>query len=164
MCLQQPLHAVRRSGFLIGGECNDDVAVRPESFTLHAHQGHQNSRVFALQIQNAASIEEAVLLGQPEGFDRPTLAWRFDHVDMSYDEERTRASRSVEPRHYIGTAGLIRRGEQVHVIRREARFGEAVGDCLRRDPGSMSGGRVNLNERAQDLHGDGAISARRNSG
>src|SRR6185312_6596164 len=72
--LQQKRRPVGISScLLIRGECDDDVACRPEALALQANQTLHERRIAPLHIFRTAPVKPAVLLRELEGIPRPVL-------------------------------------------------------------------------------------------
>src|SRR5260370_41666510 len=75
MLLQQPVDAVvGTAAFLVGGKCQDQIAVSPVTFALESQQGGDPDGGLRFVVRGAAAIEVAVLFKKYEGVDTPILA------------------------------------------------------------------------------------------
>jgi hypothetical protein len=89
LVLEEPLDAVERTAaFLVGGERNDEVAVRLEPFALEANEIGDPDRGLGLIVACAAAVEVAVLLDEGERVHAPVFALRLDDVRVGEQQER----------------------------------------------------------------------------
>ena len=94
---QQPIHAVRLSALLIGGERQDDVAVRDIAFLLQTNEIGDGNGIGFLHVLGAAPIEIAVLFHEFERIGGPILAPRLDHVEVTDDQNGARRRAGPSP-------------------------------------------------------------------
>jgi hypothetical protein len=64
----EPVDTVRLASLFIGGECDAEVAVGYVPFAFHAKERIDKASVTFLDILRAATVEEAVFLGEGEGW------------------------------------------------------------------------------------------------
>ncbi len=115
MVLQQPPnpHGICIEDFLVGLQCQDDVALRPVALLLVADEIRHEARRHVFVVPGAAAVEVAVLLSEPEGVDRPVFTSRFDDVEMGKQQDRLAGASAAQPRHQIAFAR--RRLEHLHI-------------------------------------------------
>ena len=125
---EQPLDAVVRSALLVGGEREDQIALRDEAALPHrAEGGHQRGRA-ALHVERAAAVEPAVALGEDERIHRPVLAAGLDDVEVREEQHRPAAAGAApQPRHQV--PAMVGSADHDDVGAREA-----GGDQARRHP------------------------------
>ena len=109
MLLGQHARAVMRRirQLLIGGEREDDVALRPKTFLRVFDQIGDKARRHRLVVDDATAAELAVGFLQLERVETPVLALGLDHVDMRHQEDRLAGAGAAQARDKIS---LARRG------------------------------------------------------
>ncbi len=125
MILQQPIDAIGFAAFFVGGEREDDVAIRPVIFLLEANQRGDEDGVAAFHVLRAAAVEVAVLLDEFEGVDGPVFAAGFDHVQVPDEEDGLLRAGAAKARDHVAFA--LVGAEHVHVGGGEARVAQALG-------------------------------------
>src|SRR5260370_17732797 len=96
MFVQQPVNAVERATFLIGGQRKNQVAVRQIGFFFQADEiGNENS-IAVLHVLGSAAVKVAVFLDEFEGIGGPVLAVRFDDVKVPDKQDGLAISGSVK--------------------------------------------------------------------
>src|SRR5215471_6278161 len=119
MVLQQPLNpqGIAVEDFLVGFQRQNDIAVRPIALLLVTDEVGHESCYHVFVVARAAAVEVAVLFGEPEGVERPVLAFRFDHVEMGEQQDWLARSGAAQPCYQVALAR--RRLEHLHVGIRE---------------------------------------------
>src|SRR3954471_10893215 len=117
--LDQPLGAVELAAFLVGGQHQNQIAVRCYPLLLQADQVGDELRCHRLVVAGAAAVEEAVLLDEGERIHRPVLALGFDDVEVGEEEERPVRAGAAEAEDQVALARI--RSDDLHVRGREAR-------------------------------------------
>ena len=151
--LDQPVDAVRLAALFIGGEREDDVAVRTEAFALQAEEGLDQDGVGLLHVLGAAAVEVAVFLGDElEGIGGPVVAARFDDVEMADEQDGLLAACAVVAHDEVLLA--VVGAEQLHVRGGKAGVEETLLHGFGRggDAADRVGG-VDLDELAEDIDG-----------
>src|SRR5579864_3440376 len=137
MVLDEPCDAVRLAAFFVGGEGEDDVAIRLVAFLLHPnHGGHQN-RVAVLYVLRTTAVEVAVLLEEFKRVDGPIFAPRFDYIEMADDKNRFARAGTVKPDDEISFSGI--RAAEEDVALGVACVAQAFGHRFGRDGGVADG-------------------------
>ena len=88
MVLEQPLHAVSGTSFLVGGQRNDDVPIGDVFLFAHAHDDSEVNRALVFVIGDATAKEGPVFLDELERRQRPVLGLCFDHIDVRQQQDR----------------------------------------------------------------------------
>jgi hypothetical protein len=115
----QPVHAVEAAAFLVGGQREDQIAIRREPFLLQPNQVGDELRRHPFVVSGPAAVEIAVLLEKRERIERPVLALGLHDVEMRQEEERLASAGASEPRDEVALARIGT--EHLHVSRRESR-------------------------------------------
>src|SRR4029078_8042322 len=79
---------VGTTAFLVGGESDDDVAIRLEAFTLVTNEVCNPDRCLRFVVASAATIEITVLFEELKWIGRPVLAFGFDYVGVGKKQNR----------------------------------------------------------------------------
>src|SRR2546430_884718 len=87
MLFEQPVHTVRRAALLIGGQRENQIAVRQISFPFQADEiGNQDGIAF-LHVFCAAAVEVAVFLDEFERIGGPVRSERFDDIKVPDEKD-----------------------------------------------------------------------------
>ena len=97
----QPVHSVRSAAFFVGGQREDDVAVRNVAFLLEADQRGDHDGVAVFHVLRAAAVVVAVFLDELKRIGGPVLAACFDHIEMSDEQHRLVLAAAVQTHHQI---------------------------------------------------------------
>ena len=154
MVLQQPLDAVVvAAAFFAGRQRYNKIPVRLIPFLLEAHERGDEDRVAILDIHRAAAVEEAVLLGEGEGIERPVLAPRLDDVEMREQDDRLlRAGFRTAQAGDEVVVLRIRGTDHLNIGGGKATVNQPVGDRLRGDRRAAARpGRVDVDELFEDV-------------
>ncbi len=157
MILQEPFHAVRSAALLVGGQREDDVAIRREPLPLQSNEIGDHDGIARLHVLRPAPIIIAVLLDELKRIGGPVLAPRFDHVEVADDENRPQR---LAPQRRIRLAAIA--GDQValpligpdhgDVGRRESGIEQSLRHRLRRHGGASDRIRgVDLDQLLEDV-------------
>ena len=153
MLFDEPIDAVGRAAFLVGGEGEDEIAGGLEVFALHAQEGSDEGGVVALHVGGAAAVEVAALLAEDEGVEGPIGAAGFDDVEVSEEEDGTRGAGAAEADHEVAFAGDG--GEYVDSACGESGGAEAGGHGFGGASVVAGGiGGIDLDELLEDLAGE----------
>ena len=95
--LQQPGGTVVVTALLIVREGHDDVALGDESLALEPDQVGYQVGGFVLDVGGPASVEPAVLLGEPERLHRPVLPPSVHDVEVREEQDRLLRASAPEP-------------------------------------------------------------------
>ena len=157
--LHQPVGAVEFAAFLIGGEGQNQIALRLVAFAMQAQESGDQRGVGVLHVLRAAAVVVAVLLDELEGIGVPVGAQSLHHVNVAEEEHRLFRGRAcgADADHEVL---LVRVGaEQVHIVGRESGVEKAllhgVGCGGHVALGRVGG--VDLDELLEDGAGLGAI-------
>ncbi len=139
----QPSHAVRDPGLLVGSQRHDHVAFRRPVLLLIPNEVRNPDGGHGLVVARSAAIEVAVLLGQDKGIERPVLPLRLDNVEMREQEQwplaclaRFRTTGAAQASDKVALPRRVGGNQHLDVITREARSLET------RRHGPRSGGAV----------------------
>ena len=94
--LDQPIHAVRGAALFIGGQRQDDVAVRHEAFLLEADQGRDHDGIAVLHVLRAPAVVVTIFLHELKGVGGPVLAPGLNHVEVSDQQHRLVLAAAVQ--------------------------------------------------------------------
>src|SRR6266404_4043579 len=92
---QQPVHAVRAAAFFIGGQRQNQIAVRNITFLFQADKTGDQQGVAGLHVFRAAAVEIAVLLKKNKRIDGPVLAACFHYIQVSDEQDRLARAAAV---------------------------------------------------------------------
>ena len=107
MVLEQPVHAVERAAtLLVGGQRDDDVAVRHVALRLVLKQDGDPHRGLRLVITRSTAIEIAVLLREQEWIDAPVLALGLHDVRVGDQQQRLARARAMIPDDEVRLPGV----------------------------------------------------------
>src|SRR5207247_6714262 len=94
--VQQPVNAVERATFLIGGQRKNQVAVGQIAFFFQADEIGNENGVAVLHVLGSAAVKVAVFLDEFEGIGGPVLAVRFDDVQVPDEQDGLAISSSAQ--------------------------------------------------------------------
>ena len=86
--LQQPVDAVGRAALFVGGQRQNQVAVRHEALFLQANKVGDQDGVTFFHVFGASAVEIAVFFEKCEGIGSPVLAKRLDNIEMADKQDR----------------------------------------------------------------------------
>src|SRR5713226_8996575 len=98
---EQPVHAVEGAALLVGGQRENEVAIRQISFFFQADEIGDQDGVAFLHIFRAAAVEVAVFLDEFEGIGGPVRPERFDDVQVPDKQDGLAFSGSAKTRDEI---------------------------------------------------------------
>src|ERR1700730_520025 len=103
MVLQQPIHSIRFSAFLISGERQDEIATRPEALAMEPDERGDQCDVARLHVLRAATVEPAVSFDQLKWVGSPVTTASFTHIQMAHREDGFQPWRviAVDARHQV---------------------------------------------------------------
>ena len=164
MIVDQPRCAVEFAAFFIGGERQDQIALRLVALAVKAQEGEDQRGVGVLHVLRAAAVEVAVLLDKLKGIGVPVGGERLDHVDVAEEEDglfrrwarRRGCGRQGSACSDRDRAGARRRGAKPASRKR---FCMAFGRCGHAAFGRVGG--VDFDELLEDVAGFGAFRGRR---
>ena len=153
--LDQPIHAVRRAAFFVGGERHDDVAIRHELLGLEAHDEGEMDRTIIFVVADAATIEGGVLLNERVGRQRPVFRLGFYDVNVREQQHGLFAELlAAEAGNQVAFARRV--GEDGDVGVRKASGFEVLGHGLSGGKrGAVALLRVDFDQLAKQIAGDG---------
>src|SRR5258708_4330524 len=97
----QPVPPVERAPLLIGGQSENQIAVRRISFLFQADEIGDQDGIPFLHVLGATAIEVTVLLDEFEGIGGPVRAEGFDDVQVPDEEDGLAFSGSAKTRDEI---------------------------------------------------------------
>ena len=153
--LEQPRHAVRVAGLLVGGKRGDDVVLRHDAFLLQTDEVGEHRGGLPLHVNGAAPVEPALPLGELKWIERPVLAPGFDHVKMSDEQDSSAHTSTAQTHDDVRLLRMSRRGQQIHVSGQESGSERPRGHRLRRARRAMRLRRVDRHEFAEDVATEG---------
>ena len=115
MLFQEPVDAIEISAFLIGGQSQDQVAVRLVAFAFQAKKTHHQDRVALLHVAGPASVEVAILLDKLEWVGGPVFAPRFHDVQVPDEKHRRAPPHAVQTDNQVFLAGVWSRNDYVRL-------------------------------------------------
>src|SRR5215471_18154789 len=102
MVLDQPVDAVVRTAALfVGGESNDDIAIRLVAFALVADQVGCPRGHLRLIVGSASAVEKSVFFGEDEWIQAPVFPLGFDDVGVSQQQNWLELAAAVVVYHEI---------------------------------------------------------------
>ena len=141
--LDEPLDAVVRPATLfIGGERDNDVAIRLEAFLLVEDQIREPNRGLRLVVAGPAAVEISVLLDELEGVHAPVGAQGLDDVGVREQQDRLKLAGTVVADHEVRLLGARPANKNIGI--RKARRAQSSCCCLR-DGGRRPSGEPGLN-------------------
>src|SRR6266436_1267728 len=129
MLREQPVHAVERAALLIGGQSENQIAVRYVSFLFQADEIRDQDGIAFLHVLGAATVEVTVFLDEFEGIGGPVRAEGFDDVEVPDEKDGFAFSGSVKTRDEIFLA-FVRPG-YFDIARGEASLAQTSGHRFR---------------------------------
>jgi hypothetical protein len=159
--LQEPRRPVGIAPrLLVGGEGDDDVPRRLEALPPQPHQGLGQGRVAVLHVDRAPAIEEAILLRQREGIDRPVLGAGLHHVEVADEQDRPALALARVADHQIALGRLVIGRQEQRVGPREASGEKARADRLGRRRRAVGVRGVGLHQVLEDRPRLGRVGRR----
>ena len=130
---RQPACAVEGgAGLLAAGQRHLDGAGVFELLFLQPHHGVHPGSSLGFHVGGAAAIEIAAFLDELERIAGPVGALGLHHVNMAQKQDRLQVRIGArQHRHDAALLGMIRRAEQVNIVRRIARLLQMAGDLFR---------------------------------
>src|SRR5882762_3917903 len=98
---EQPVHAVEGAALLIGGQRENEIAIRQIAFFFQADEIGDQDGIAFLHIFRATAVELAVFLDEFEGIRGPVRPERFDDVQVPDKQDGLAFSGSAKTRDEI---------------------------------------------------------------
>src|SRR5262249_14272823 len=128
---EEPVHAVVVAARLLSRrESQDEVTVGHEAFLLEPHEDRGEDRGAVLDVVDAPTVEESVLLRQRERVERPVLLLRLPDVEVGEEEDGAGRALAPQPRDEVRVR-RARGADDLDVGRCVAGGDEPPGQCLR---------------------------------
>ena len=151
--LHKPVRAVELAPFLVGGQGQDEVALRLVALPMQAQESRHQRGIGLLHVLRAATIEVAVLFNELKRIGMPIGAQGLHHIDVAEKEYGllSRRTGSAVADNEIHLARI--RPDQMHVVCRESCIKKALLHGLRGGRHVALGrvGGVDFDELLEDL-------------
>src|SRR5216683_6223106 len=95
---EQPVHAIEGAALLIGGQRENQIAVRLIAFLFQADEIGDQDGIAFLHVFRAPAVEVAVFLDEFEGIGGPVRSERFDDIQVPDEKDRFAFSGSAKTR------------------------------------------------------------------